>query len=342
MQLIIHQFDLHLKHTFAISRRAFDSQRNIVVELRAAGLSGFGEATANPYYPNTEIDQMVARLESVRNDIETHSFSTPQALWQFMEPKLRDCPFALCALDVAAHDWYGKKCGQPLYQLWGYSADELPASSYTLGIATQAELLRRMEEMPWPCYKIKLGTDKDIETLRFLRRHTKAVFRVDANCAWTTEEAIRKSKQMAALGVELIEQPLRDDDWEGMREVFDQSGLPVFADESCRTKADIERCVGHFHGINIKLMKCGGLSPALEMIQIARANNLQLMVGCMTESTVGISAIAHLLPLIDYVDMDGPLFLKQDIASGVRIKADGIRFAAENGTGAQLFPKFQH
>ena len=336
MQLIIHQFNLQLKHTFAISRRAFDAQQNIVVELQADGHSGFGEATYNPYYPNTEINTMIERLESIRTDIEQYTFTNPSHFWKHFQGRLADCPFALCALDVAAHDWYGKTQGQPLYKLWGLEPEHLPITSYTLGIAKNEVLLKRMEELTWPVYKIKLGTDRDIEILQFLRQHTDANFRVDANCAWTVEETIQKSVAMKKLGVEFIEQPLPADDWEGMKAVFNESALPLYADESCRTQEDILRCKGHFHGVNIKLMKCGGLSPALDMIRLAKLHGLQVMVGCMTESTVGISAIAHLLPLLDHVDMDGPLFLKKDIASGVEIRPDGVRYAPANGTGAQL------
>ena len=138
------------------------------------------------------------------------------------------------------------------------------------------------------------------------------------------------------MGVEFIEQPLRADDWDGHRELFEKSALPILADESCLREADVARCEGHFHGINIKLVKCGGLTPARRMIADAKARGLSVMVGCMTESTVGISAIAQLLPLLDYVDMDGAVLLAQDIASGVTLDKGRCQYAKENGTGARL------
>ena len=193
-----------------------------------------------------------------------------------------------------------------------------------------------MKAQPWPIYKIKLGTDKDIEIITALRQQTDAIFRVDANCAWTADQTIEYAPKLKALGVEFIEQPLPKEDFEGMKKVFQQSVLPVIADESCQTERDVKKCHQHFHGINIKLMKCGGLTPARRMIKEAKALGMKLMVGCMTESTIGISAIAQLLPLLDYVDMDGPLLIRNDIATGVIVIDGKAHFPDENGTGAQL------
>jgi L-alanine-DL-glutamate epimerase-like enolase superfamily enzyme len=169
-----------------------------------------------------------------------------------------------------------------------------------------------------------------------LRQHTDAVFRVDANCAWGVEETIENSRQLKPLGVEFIEQPMRADDMEGMKEVYQRSELPLIADESCITEADVAKCHGYFHGVNIKLTKCGGLTPARRMIAEAKSQGMKVMVGCMTESSVGISAIAQLLPLLDYVDMDGALLLSKDIASGVTIDYGKVNYSEVNGTGVTL------
>lgn len=193
-----------------------------------------------------------------------------------------------------------------------------------------------MQELPWPIYKIKLGTPDDLAIIRELRRHTEAFFRVDANCAWTADQAISYSHELKTLGVEFIEQPLKADDWEGMRRVFEHSVLPCIADESCIIEADVAKCQGYFHGVNVKLTKCGGLTPARRMIAEARSLGMQTMVGCMNETSVGISAIAHLLPLLDYVDMDGTLLIANDPASGVTFEYGKVLFASENGTGAAL------
>lgn len=213
---------------------------------------------------------------------------------------------------------------------------DLPLSNYTIGIGSIEEMVTKIEEQPWPVYKIKLGTDDDLAIIQALRAHTDALFRVDANTAWTAEQTIALAPQLKKLGVEFIEQPLKADDWEGMKEVYQHSVLPIIADESCQVEADVDRCHPYFHGVNIKLMKCGGLTPARRMIQSAKKLGMKVMVGCMTESTVGISAIAQLLPLLDYVDMDGPLLLKNDIATGVRIEGGHVYYSDLVGTGVAL------
>ena len=254
-----------------------------------------------------------------------------------MLPVLGDQRFALCALDEAAHDLWGKKLGQPVYRLWGLELKNLPLSDYTIGIDTIDVMVMKMKEFDgWPIYKIKLGTPDDLAIVRELRRHTTAIFRVDANCAWTAEQAVANSRELKSLGVEFIEQPLAAGDWEGMRRVFAESALPVIADESCLIEEDVDRCRGFFHGINIKLTKCGGMTPARRMIDRAHALGMKVMIGCMNESTIGISAIAQFLPLLDYVDMDGALLIAKDVASGVRLEKGRAVFPQENGNGVRL------
>lgn len=159
---------------------------------------------------------------------------------------------------------------------------------------------------------------------------------MDANCAWTVEQTIRYAEELAKLGVEFIEQPLEKDNMEGMKEVFIHSKLPIVADESCISEEDVRKCLGHFHGVNIKLVKAGGITPALRMIQEAKSLGLKTMVGCMTESSIGITAIAHIAPLLDYVDMDGAMLLSHDPAQGVEIFPDRVIFPEGPGIGAAL------
>ena len=243
----------------------------------------------------------------------------------------------LCALDEAAHDLWGKLRRQPVWKLWGLSVDNCRASNYTIGIDTPEVMVDKLREFAdWPIIKIKLGTADDLAIVRRLREHTDAVFRVDANGGWSADEAIRNSEPLAGLGVEFVEQPLPTDAWDAMRRVCRESALPLVADESCRVEGDVRRCRGHFHGVNIKLPKCGGLTPARRMIDRARQLGLKVMVGCMTESTVGISAIAQLLPLVDYVDMDGATLLAEDIATGITLDRGRARFPDCNGCGVRL------
>lgn len=336
MQLILHPYDLRLRHTFTIAHDSRDVQPTLIVELRdATGRSGLGEATANPYYGVT-IDSMVQALEAVRPQIEAADALTPGDLWTQLYPYLQQHPFALCALDEAANDLAAKQASLPLYEFWGLDPTNLPITNFTIGIDTVEKMVAKMQEMPWPLYKIKLGTADDLGLIRELRRHTNATFRVDANCAWTVAQTLAYAPELQKLGVEFIEQPLPADDWAGMRRVFQESVLPIIADESCITEGDVARCAGYFHGVNIKLTKCGGLTPARRMIAEAKAIGLKTMVGCMTESSVGISAIAHLLPLLDYVDMDGSLLIANDPATGVTFDYGRVLYANQPGTGAKL------
>ena len=335
MKLELHKYDLKLKHTFRISREAYDKQESLICCLKMDGHEGFGETTSNPYY-GMDIDAMVREIESVRTDIENYDFKTPEPFYEFLKEKGLK-PFTLCALDLAAHDLYGKLIGRPLHEIWGTSTEKYPITNYTIGLDSIETMIAKMDEKPWPVYKIKLGTEDDIGIVQNLRKHSDAVFRIDANCAWTAEETIHNSSILKELGVEFIEQPLKADDWEGMEKVQHGSVLPVIADESCETEEDVERCALHFSGINIKLTKCGGLTPALRMIEKAKSLGLKVMVGCMTESSVGISAIAQLLPQLDYVDMDGAMLLEGDIADGVKILEGGkVVFPTGGGSGITL------
>lgn len=336
MEMRLHAFELPLRHTFTISRESIQTQPTLIVQLSADSQRGYGEATSNRYYGFT-LPRMARDLEKVRDVVAEASPDDPPALWARCQPLLADDPFALCALDQAAHDLWGKRQGQPVWKLWGLSIDRLPLSNYTLGIDTIERMIAKLREFPdWPIYKIKLGTDHDLEIVRALRACTSATFRVDANCGWTAEQTIEYAPRLKELGVEFIEQPLPRDRWDDMRRVHAQSALPIIADESCITEDDVPRCAGLFHGINIKLVKCGGLTPARRMIAAARQLGLSVMVGCMTESTVGISAIAQLLPLLDYVDMDGAVLLAEDIAEGVRLDRGRCLYPDRPGHGVRL------
>ncbi len=338
MRLLLHRFDLRLRHVFTISRESSAVYRAMIVELQQDGVSGFGEAGESVYYGAT-FDNMTSLLEQVRPRLEAGQLGDPQELWEQLGPQLAANRSAQCALDVAAHDLWGKLRGQPVWRLWGLSDASLPPTDYTIGIDSIDVMVKKMREFPgWPVYKIKLGTRDDLAIVRELRKSSQAVFRVDANCAWGVEETVRNSQALAELGVEFIEQPLAPDQWEGMKQVAARSALPVIADESCQVEPDVDRCLGFFHGVNVKLVKCGGLTPARRMIARARQLGLKTMVGCMTESTVGISAAAQLLPWLDYADLDGALLLAEDVASGVTIEHGQVHYPPENGCGVRFLP----
>ena len=346
MQLHLHRVDLRLKHTFTIAHDSRDVQPTLIVELREGLYRGYGEATATNYYGVT-IEKLTATLNRLRPYIEMSDVSDPSQFWSRMRPYAAHNPFAACALDQAVWDLWAKCQGQSLHRLWNLDPANSPLTNYTIGLDTPERMVDKLREWPWPLYKIKLGRavapahrfgrpETDMTTVRALRQQTNSLFRVDANGGWTVDQTIRFAPELAALGVEFIEQPLPANDWAGAKRVYEQSALPIIADESCIVEGDVDRCAGYFHGVNIKLMKCGGLTPARRMIARARQLGLRVMVGCMTESSVGISAIAQLLPLLDYADLDGSLLIANDPATGVTFDNGRVVYATENGTGARL------
>ncbi|EIJ40153.1 dipeptide epimerase [Galbibacter orientalis] len=335
MEISLKKYVLELEHTFSISRESHDFQDSLVVGLSLNGKTGYGEATANPYYKIT-VDSMMKEIKAIETEINNYNLEKPEDFHAFLKEKGLS-NFAICALDLACHDLYGKLLGKPLYKIWGTTPENYPITNYTIGIDTVDKMVAKMIEKPWPLYKVKLGTDNDIEIVKQLRKNTDAIFRIDANNAWTPEQTLEFAPQLKELGVEFLEQPLPADNLAGYKEIVDTCVLPIIADESCIVEEDVDKCAGHFTGINIKLTKCGGLTPALRMIKRARELNLKVMVGCMTESSVGISAIAQLTPQLDYVDMDGAMLLKHDIAKGIEILEDGkLVFPTLGGSGVTL------
>ena len=336
MKIRLHEYNLPLTHPFTISRGTITMQGTLIVELQQDGVSGFGEATVNAYYDAAMAD-MKKRFTAMEPVLADHTFRDTDSFWNLCAEHLADAPFVLAALDCAAHDLWGRLENAPVHRLWGLDPNDAVDSSFTIGIAEVDVMIAKLTEMPgWPIYKIKLGTTRDLEIITALREHTEAIFRVDANCAWAPNEAAALSGEMARQGVEFIEQPLAPagpEAREAQAQLFRDSALPLIADENCVSESDVPRCVDHFHGINIKLCKCGGLTPARRMITTARDLGLKVMVGCMTESSVGISAAAQLAPLLDYADLDGAVLLAKDAAEGVQLHQGKLTFPDEPGLG---------
>lgn len=334
LKVSYYPYNLKFRHPFTISKGTKTHQPTLIVELEHMGVKGYGEAPAISYY-NIPVEQMIADLEARKTLIEKFAFTEPERYWHYLHHLVPHNSFLVCALDIAAWDLYGKLKKKKLYELWNGDISRNPVTDYTIGIDSIDNMVAKLKEKPWPIYKIKVGTPNDIAIVKALRQNTDAALRVDANAAWTADDALRLIPELAGLGVELVEQPLAKDDWYGMKRLYNESSLPLFADEACVAEFDVEKCNGHFHGINIKLTKCSGLTPALRMIRRARELGLKVMVGCMNESTVGSAAVAHLLPFIDYVDMDGPLLLEEDVATGIKYDFGKIIYSNEPGLGIQ-------
>ncbi len=335
IKLSYKKINLPFKYPFTISKGTKTHQPSLIVRLEYFGKVGYGEAPAITYYDIT-VEKMIEDLEAKKQFVEKFSLSDPERYWHYLHHLFPNNPFLVCALDMAAWDIYGKMKKKPLYDLWQLDTAKAPITDYTIGIDTAEMMVKKMTEKPWPLYKIKVGYDGDVEMIETLRKHSNAPFCVDANAGWTLEQSLHKIPLLKNLGVIFVEQPLAKDDWDGMKELYAASPLPLFADEACVKENDVEKCANHFHGINIKLTKCSGITPARRMITRARELQLQVMVGCMNESTVGSAAMAHLAPLLDYLDMDGPLLLAEDIATGVAYDKGKIIYNANPGLGIEI------
>jgi len=335
MQVNYKTFNLPFKNPFTISKGTKTHQPTFITELDFNGVKGYGEAPAISYY-NIPVEKMIADLEAKKIFVEKYALMDVERYWHYLHHLFPQNPFLVCALDIAAWDIFGKLRQLPLYKYWGTNFSSVPLTDYTIGIDTIEKMVQKLKDKPWPVYKIKLGTKEDISIIRELRKHTDAAFRVDANAGWQLKEALEIIPVLKGLNVELVEQPLAKDNWEEMKILFEKSVLPLFADEACVFENDVEKCLNHFHGINIKLTKCSGITPARRMISRARELNMQVMIGCMNESTIGSAAIAHLAPFADYIDMDGPLLLAEDIATGIDYNFGKYTLSGKPGLGIEL------
>lgn len=333
MKIKFKKQSLPFHYPFTISGgRTKTHQPALIVSIELNGVIGYGEAPEISYY-NITVEKMMSDLKQRISEIERFQFNEPTAFWDYLNRLFSDNSFLVCALDMAAWDLYGKMQNKLLFELWGTEWKNIPLTDYTIGLDSIEIMQTKVKENPWPVYKIKLGTDHDIKIIKALRECTDAPFRIDANAAWTLDEALTKIPELKTLGVELIEQPLHKDNFNDMAALLKQSELPLFADESCVKESDVDKCAGYFNGINIKLTKCGGITPALRIIKNARKHGLKVMMGNMNESSIGTAAMANFLPQVDYADMDGPLLLSAGMNSELVIRAGRISLGGTSGLG---------
>lgn len=334
-------YNLELKHPFSIAVETRTHQPTLIVELSAHGFTGRGEATATKHY-GLDIATMMRQLQEWQSLIQSTPFSDPFSFWEMLNPTLNRHPFIQCAVDVAVHDWYGQFRDQPLWKLWETPLVNVPKSTFTIGMDSVEAMILKIKEQPWSIYKVKVNSAPDfLSRMQALRSVTDAPFLIDANASWSPDQLTTWLPYLPELGVVALEQPLAPSADAQLARFRNDSPVPIIADESCQTEQDVQRCAPYFHGVNIKVMKAGGLTPARRMIGAAKRMNLRTMVGCMTESSIGISAIAHLLPIIDFADMDGATLLKTDLADGVRFDEGTAHFPERNGSGALWKPHSQ-
>jgi L-alanine-DL-glutamate epimerase-like enolase superfamily enzyme len=333
LRMEVEVLNLRTRHPFIIARGGQSDYRTVWVRLiDAEGVEGWGEAApARIYGESTET--VLAALKAYGEHLPPDPWQ-PETTERQWELALALNPSARVALSSALHDLAGKRLGIPVYRLLGLDPARAPRSTFTIGIDTVEMLRQKVREAePYPILKIKLGTDRDEEILRTIRGLTDKELRVDANTGWTVKQALRMLPVLEEYGVTVLEQPLPATDLDGLDVVRQAADIPVIADESCLVAADIPRLVGRVDGINIKLAKCGSLREALRMIALARAHHLMVMIGCMIESSIAITAAAHLAPLVDIVDLDGAALLANDPFHGATIEGGQVRLPEGPGLG---------
>jgi L-Ala-D/L-Glu epimerase len=326
MKLHWEPITLELKTTFRVAHGAFDARYNVLVYLD----DGVGEAPAVSYY-NESQEGIIEYLESVP-DLGDDPFDIDAILVN----RPSGSRAARAAIDEALHDLWGKKLSQPLYKLFGLNPNKLPLTSFTIGIDEPEVMAEQAKAANYPIIKIKLGSEKDEAIVAAIRDATDAKLLVDANAGWTRERALQIIPRLVDYDLDLVEQPLAVDDVEGyfwLKEKLRARNvdIPIFADETAKTSRDIVKLAGAVDGVVVKTMKSEGIREALRMIHTARAHDMQVMLGCFVESSVGVTAAAHLAPLCDYADLDGPLLIKNDPYSG--LKYDGAKLTLPDGPG---------
>jgi L-alanine-DL-glutamate epimerase-like enolase superfamily enzyme len=338
LRLLVEQCSITTRHPFVIARGSTDGYKRAWVRiLDSDGLEGWGEADPSSFYGES-LETVLAAFERLAAHLPRDPFDleAAEARWEQVVPKNWS---ARAALSAALHDLAGKKLGQPLWRVWGLDPTRAPKSSFTIGLDTPEKIRTKVAEAAqYPILKIKLGTERDEEILRTIRDATDKPIRVDANAGWTVARAKEMVPVLKEFGVEFLEQPLAPDDLDGLAEVRRTAAkhdLPVVVDESCLVSADIPRLAGRADGINIKLAKCGSLREALRMIATARAHNMIVMVGCMIETSLGITAAAHFTPLVDAADLDGAALTTDDPFTGASIDGGQIRLPTEPGLGVR-------
>jgi L-alanine-DL-glutamate epimerase-like enolase superfamily enzyme len=326
---------LRTKHPFIIARGGQSDHRTVWVRLfDGEGNEGWGEAAPSKFYGETA-DSVVAALQLYGSMLPDDPFHLEEAERRW-ENKLRGNAAARAALSSALHDLVGKRLDVPVFRMWGLDPCVAPKSTFTIGLDAPDRIKAKvLEADQYPILKVKLGTDHDLEILRAIREATDKEIRVDANCGWTVKHALRMLPVLDEFGVTVLEQPLAPQNLDGLAAVTAQADIPVIADESCLTAVDIPPLIGKVDGINIKLAKCGGLREALRMIAVARAHGLMVMVGCMIESSLGITAAAHVTPLVDIVDLDGAALLADDPFVGATIDGGQVTLPAGPGLGVR-------
>jgi len=310
-------YQLKLEVPFAIARGTTSMHTIVVARVECRGITGLGEASPSAYYGDS-VERAVEAIAGAGESLTDDPFAIRRAS-ESLRARFPASPSGRAAIEAALYDIAGKMAGVPVAQLLGLAGKPLPRTSFTVAVEDVRLARERLEVLrTFPILKVKVGFGAEEELLELLRHETQAILRVDANEGWQADQAIRKINSWERFGIEFFEQPLPREDRDGYRKIKNATGAAIIVDEGVTTKEDILQWIGLADGINIKLMKCGGLGEALDMIAVARAAGLRVMLGCMVESSLGITAAAHISSLVDYCDLDGNLLISNDPFRGVR------------------------
>ncbi len=326
--------DLKLSTPFRIARGVQHTAQNVIVQITYDKYTGYGEAAPDEYYGESQ-ETVLACVTKFAGNLGNDPWLIADIMSN-LDHLIRFNPAAKAAVDMALYDLAGRILNVPVYKLLGLNPAHTPYTSFTLGIDTPDNMRQKaLLARDYPIFKVKVGTKHDLDNLKAIREVSSATIRVDANTAWTPKEAIKMINALALYDIEFVEQPIAPHDLAGLKLIRENVSVPIIADESCVTVHDIPRLAGCVDGVNLKLMKSNGITNVLKMIHVARAHNLRIMLGCMIESSLAITAAAHLTPLVDYADLDGHLLIDNDPYKGVKVVNGKLVLPDRPGLGVE-------
>lgn len=336
MRLRSWNYELKLAHPFTISRGSVQTKTVVITEIEHDGITGMGEAA-----PISRYGESAATVTEFLSRVDLSGFVDPFCTQEILAAVGKLAPgntAAKASIDLALHDWIGKKLGLPLYRYWGLDGAKAPVSSFTIGIDEPKVIESKVHEAEdYPILKVKLGTERDREIMQAIRRATSKTLRVDANEGWKTkEQALENILWLEQENVEFVEQPMPASDLAGTAWVRERVTLPLIADENSIRAHDVPALAGAFDGVNLKLMKSAGLREGLAFIHTARSCGLKVMIGCMIETSLGITAAAQLSPLADFADLDGNVLTSNDPFEGVKMAHGRLVLPERPGIGVVL------
>jgi len=340
MKLTFAPYELQLRHVFTIANSSRTTTQAILTRIEYEGITGYGEASMPPYLGET-----TASVTEFLKKVDLSKFSSPfelEDILLYIDKITENNTAAKASIDIALHDLVGKLCGQPWHRIWGLDKNKAPSTTFTIGIDTREVVIQKTKEdaPKYNILKVKLGRDNDKEMIEAIRTVTDKPLAIDANQGWKDKHyALDMINWLKEKGIVMIEQPMSKHKLDDIAWITERSPLPVYADESLQRLSDIPRLKGAFTGINIKLMKCTGMREAWKMRNFARALGMQVMIGCMTETSCAISAAAQLSSGLDFADLDGALLIGNDCFEGAKLESGKIIASDRSGIGVEPIQK---